>query len=101
VVLASNGKEAVDAVKDGNFDVVLMDVQMPEMSGYEATERIRNLEAESHRHIPIFAMTAFAMAGDRERCLASGMDGYLSKPIRVNELLNLLASISSFEPNSL
>jgi signal transduction histidine kinase len=95
VVLANNGKEAVEEVAcRSDLDAILMDVQMPEMSGYEATERIRLMERGTPRHIPIFAMTAFAMTGDRERCLEAGMDGYLSKPVRVQELNNLLARVN-------
>jgi CheY-like chemotaxis protein/HPt (histidine-containing phosphotransfer) domain-containing protein len=80
--------DAIDAGGDakGGFDIVLMDVQMPVMGGYEATAAIRSKERTTERHIPILAMTAHAMAGDRERCLASGMDGYIAKPIR-QELL--------------
>ncbi|HUK31222.1 MAG TPA: response regulator, partial [Candidatus Acidoferrum sp.] len=84
VVLANNGREVLDALEKagGNmFDVVLMDIQMPEMDGMEATEEIRLREQKTGAHIPIVAMTAHAMKGDRERCLAIGMDGYVSKPI--------------------
>lgn len=82
VTVAANGKEAVAAFEQGVFDVILMDVQMPEMDGFEATARIREKEKETGGHIPIIAMTAHAMKGDRERCLAAGMDGYVSKPVR-------------------
>jgi PAS domain S-box-containing protein len=81
VTVVSNGHEALAALQHGAFDLVLMDVQMPDMDGFEATAAIRQSERESGRHIRIVAMTAHAMSGDRERCLAAGMDGYLSKPI--------------------
>jgi len=89
VVLATTGKEALaaweNAVSPG-FDAVLMDIQMPEMDGMEATAAIREREKPSGRHLPIIAMTAHAMRGDRERCLAGGMDGYISKPIHPRDL---------------
>jgi CheY-like chemotaxis protein len=85
VTVVNNGKEAVDAVLGESYDVVLMDLQMPVMGGLEATATIRAHEAKSGGHIPIIAMTAHAMTGDREKCLASGMDGYISKPIRPKE----------------
>jgi two-component system, sensor histidine kinase len=90
VTLASNGREALEALIQGEFDIVLMDVQMPVMTGLEATEAIRRTERGSGRRVPIVAMTAHAMKGDRELCMASGMDGYLAKPIRLKDLLDAL-----------
>ena len=80
-IVAENGKQAIAALEKHKFDLVVMDVQMPEMGGIEATEEIRRKEKSNGGHIPIFAMTAHAMPGDRERCLAAGMDGYIPKPI--------------------
>jgi two-component system, sensor histidine kinase and response regulator len=88
VIVADNGREGVAMLAEQPFDVVLMDVQMPEMDGFEAAKAIRARERESGAHVPIIAMTAYAMTGDRERCLEAGMDGYISKPIRARELLN-------------
>jgi len=95
VAVAGNGKEAVAALQAETFDLVLMDVQMPEMDGFQATAAIRELEKASGNHLPVIAMTAHAMVGDRERCLAAGMDDYLTKPIRLEELNNLLARYSA------
>jgi CheY-like chemotaxis protein len=81
VTTASNGLEAVEAIERGGFDLVLMDIEMPEMGGLEATAAIRARERERGGHIRIVAMTAHAMNGDRERCMAAGMDGYLAKPL--------------------
>ena len=86
VETAANGKEALEAFERRTFDAVLMDVQMPEMSGFEATAAIRARELETGTHIHIIAMTAHAMSGDRERCLEAGMDDYIAKPIRPAEL---------------
>ena len=86
VVIANNGKEALAALEGETFDMVFMDVQMPEMDGFEATAAIRKKEQTTGEHIPIVAMTANAMQGDREKCLEAGMDGYISKPIRAAKL---------------
>jgi len=86
VTVVENGKKALEALEQGNFDLVMMDVQMPVMDGFEATKLIRGQEQESGAHMPIVAMTAHAMKGDRERCLEAGMDGYVSKPIDLREL---------------
>jgi diguanylate cyclase (GGDEF)-like protein len=94
IVVAANGKEAVAAFETQSFDLILMDVQMPEMDGFEATAAIRQKEKSLGRHIPIVAMTAHAMKGDRERCLAAGMDGYLSKPIHTDELIKITEGIT-------
>ena len=95
VALAGNGREALTALDRELFDVVLMDVQMPEMDGFEATAAIREKEKGSGNHLPIIAMTAHAMVGDKERCLAAGMDDYITKPIRRQELADVLKRYSS------
>jgi two-component system, sensor histidine kinase and response regulator len=92
---AGNGTEAVEAAEREAFDLIIMDVQMPEIDGFEATRRIRAAEQGTDRHTLIVALTAHAMAGDRERCLASGMDDYLSKPLQKNVLYLLLERISN------
>jgi CheY-like chemotaxis protein len=94
VVAVENGHEAVRAVERGSFDVVLMDVQMPEMDGIAATVAIRAAERASGRHIPIVAMTAHAMKGDRERCLEAGMDAYVSKPLQPAEVFATIESVA-------
>jgi signal transduction histidine kinase/DNA-binding response OmpR family regulator len=95
VALAANGREAIDQFQQGGIDLILMDVQMPELNGFEATAAIRQIERSTGSHIPIVAMTAHAMEGDRERCLASGMDGYIAKPIRVNNLVQEIERVTS------
>lgn len=90
VVTAANGQAALDAMKRDAFDLVFMDVQMPLLDGFEATAEIRRREAGSSRHVPIVALTAHAMSGDRERCLRAGMDAYMTKPVNPVELDQML-----------
>jgi len=93
VSVAADGRAALAAFEREHFDVVLMDVQMPEMDGFEATAGIRAKEKSTGGHIPIIAMTAHSLKGDQERCLAAGMDGYVSKPIRTNELFSTIEKV--------
>lgn len=86
ISVVENGRAAVTATEHAHFDLVLMDVQMPELDGIDATRQIRQRETATHRHTPIIALTAHAMKGDRERCLQAGMDAYLSKPVQLAEL---------------
>ncbi len=101
VTVAHNGREAVAAVERGTFHLILMDVQMPEMDGFEATDKIRKAEEKSDTHIPIIAMTAHAMAGDRERCIEHGMDAYISKPIQASELIGLIKRLCKLAPEAI
>ncbi len=98
VTLAANGKEAVESSQNSQFDFILMDVQMPVMDGLEATRAIREREKQSYLHIPIIALTAHAMKGDRERCLEAGMDDYISKPINYSELMEAIKRIHAEYP---
>ena len=98
VEIASTGREALDLLTRAGFDLVLMDVQMPDIDGLAATKTIRERERVEGGHIPIIAMTAYAMPGDRERCLAAGMDDYLAKPIVFHEALNKIAALSRKPP---
>jgi PAS domain S-box-containing protein len=100
VTVAKNGEEAVSLWRANDYDVILMDIQMPVMSGLEATRRIRELEKGTTRHTPIIAMTAHAMKGDRATCLAAGMDDYLSKPVRKFELRRALLPFAGSTVNS-
>jgi two-component system sensor histidine kinase/response regulator len=95
IVVVNNGIEAVRAHASAPFDLVLMDLQMPEMDGFAATAAIRQTEHQSADHIPIVAITAHAMQGDRDRCLAAGMDDYISKPIDLKALAHLIDRIGT------
>jgi len=97
VILAENGRQAVEAAEKHKFDLVLMDVQMPELGGLEATQAIREKERATGRHLQIVAMTAHAMQGDRERCLAAGMDGYIAKPLDPKTFLQIVEGTSKAE----
>jgi CheY-like chemotaxis protein len=97
VTVVANGRDAVAAVNARCFDVVLMDVQMTEMDGFEATAAIRAAERATSTRVPIIAMTAHAMRGDRERCLAAGMDGYLAKPIDARTLIEAVEQCGETE----
>jgi PAS domain S-box-containing protein len=92
VLTANNGREALDKLENDRFDLVLMDVQMPVLDGFEATASIRKRELQTGAHLPVIAMTAHAMQGDEERCLAAGMDAYVSKPVSANKLLAAVQS---------
>ena len=98
MVLAEDGLQAIAALTDGAFDLVLMDVQMPVMDGFEATAAIRKIERQTGLHLPVVAMTAHALQGDRERCLAAGMDDYISKPIAAAELYEIVERHARPEP---
>jgi CheY-like chemotaxis protein len=95
VIVAGTGYEVLAALEREEFDLILMDVQMPEMGGLEATVAIRKKEESTGRHVPIVAMTAGAMQGDHEKCLAAGMDGYISKPVRSQELIEMVMKHAS------
>ena len=94
VTVVENGKLAVEALEKQSFDIVLMDVQMPKMDGLEATIAIRHREVSTGKHVPIIAITAHAMKGDRESCLAAGMDAYISKPVHIEELLQVTEGLT-------
>jgi CheY-like chemotaxis protein len=93
VAVASNGRQALEMQGRQAFDLILMDVQMPELDGLQATAAIREREKSAGTRVPILAMTAQAMKGDRERCLAAGMDGYISKPVKPEELWASIATV--------
>jgi two-component system sensor histidine kinase/response regulator len=100
VTLTENGRDAVDVFQREYFDVILMDVQMPVLDGFGATAEIRQIEKTRENHIPIIAMTAHAMAGDRERCLAAGMDGYIAKPVNKDDLLSIVQQFGGLRQSS-
>jgi two-component system sensor histidine kinase/response regulator len=93
VVVAPDGAQALETLEQQSFDLVLMDAQMPVMDGFECTAAIRRLEEHTRAHIPIIAMTAHAMVGDRHRCLEAGMDGYIAKPVHAHELFETIDSV--------
>jgi CheY-like chemotaxis protein len=93
VVIAENGRVALERLEGSQFDVVLMDLQMPEMDGFTATAAIRRQEAGTGRHLPFVAVSANAMVGDRERCLAAGMDGYVAKPVQSHVLIREMTEV--------
>jgi PAS domain S-box-containing protein len=93
VIIAKNGREAVKLHRDQHFDLILMDIHMPEMDGLQAASRIRDAEEHSGKHIPIIAMTAYAMQEDQNKCLLAGMDHYVTKPIDTDELLNAMSMV--------
>jgi CheY-like chemotaxis protein len=95
VTVANNGQEVLSSLKKEHFDLILMDVQMPEMDGFEATASIREKEKRTGFYIPIIAMTAHAMKGDRERCLDSGMDDYIAKPLKAEHLTKTIDRVMS------
>lgn len=99
-VLVENGVEVLEALAQGTYDMILMDCHMPEKNGYDTTQDIREKETGSDSHIPIIAMTANAMAGDREQCISYGMDDYISKPVDSDELRELLSRWIIFAPSA-
>jgi two-component system, sensor histidine kinase and response regulator len=99
VVVAANGQAAVEAFEKEPFHLVLMDIQMPGMDGFEATRTIREKEKSTGKHIPIVAMTAHALKGDQDRCMAAEMDGYVSKPIRSMDLFAVMEPLLVIKPD--
>lgn len=94
-VVANNGREAIETWERQSFDAILMDMMMPEMDGLEATMQIREREKTTGQHVPIIAITANVMVGDREKCLAAGMDEYISKPVDVTKLYEALDKLTA------
>src|SRR5262249_53692647 len=99
VRITANGIEALEALTKEHFDLILMDVQMPQMDGFKATAAIREKEKTTGDHIPIIAMTGYAMKGDRQRFLDAGMDAYICKPIRSQELYDIIENTTSLHKN--
>ena len=93
ISVANNGKEVLNLLDKNKFDFILMDVQMPEMDGIEATREIRKKEKETGKHIPIIALTANAFKEDKKKCLEAGMDEYATKPIKINELFSIIEEL--------
>lgn len=93
ITLVDDGEQAVEEFKKQSFDLILMDVQMPIMNGYEATKIIRELEKETETHTPIIALTAYAMKSDKDQCIEAGMDNYLSKPFKRQQFLDIVIGI--------
>ena len=94
IEVANDGNEAVKKYQEKSYDLIFMDIQMPNLDGIEATSIIRKMELELNKHIPIVALTAHAMKGDREQCINAGMDDYLSKPIHVEELKQMVCKFN-------
>jgi CheY-like chemotaxis protein len=99
VRVASNGAEALAALENERFDIVLMDVQMPQMDGIQATTAIREKEKTTGDHLPIIAMTGYAMKDDRQRCIDAGMDGHICKPMRSHELYDAIETATTRTKN--
>ena len=93
VTAVENGNEVLSAFKNNKYDLILMDLQMPEMDGIKTTQKIRDIEKDKKEHTAIIALTAHAMEEDKQRCISSGMDGYISKPVKINELLETIDTI--------
>ena len=96
IVIAPDGRKALEDLKSAHFDLVLMDISMPEMDGFEVTARLRRLEEQTGAHLPVIALTAHAMEGDQERCLEAGMDAYVSKPVKMDNLLETIDRLLSY-----
>jgi CheY-like chemotaxis protein len=94
VTIANNGQEALEILDKNLFDIILMDVQMPVMNGYEATHKIRQKEKVTGNHLIIIGLTASNMKGDKEKCLEAGMDDFVSKPMRIKDLMHAIASVA-------